>query len=73
MKCKSTIRSILTHHRQNPTEIIEISRLKRDDNMNIDVKNKVSENIDWIHLVRDRVQWWALVNNVSIKGREFFD
>jgi hypothetical protein len=34
------------------------------------------EGVDWIHMARDRGQWWALVNvimNGSIKGGEFLD
>jgi hypothetical protein len=35
------------------------------------------EGVDWIHLLQDRDQWWALLNMEwtlgSIKGWEFLD
>jgi hypothetical protein len=26
----------------------------------------VSENVNWIHLAEDSVQWWTLVNNITV-------
>jgi len=37
MKSKSTIRSILTHHRQNPTEIIRFEAKDYGQNLRIHV------------------------------------
>jgi hypothetical protein len=28
------------------------------------LKENGCENVDWIHLTYDRVQWWAVVNTV---------
>jgi len=32
--------------------------------MRIDLKEIEPENVDWIHLVHDRDQWWTLVSMV---------
>jgi hypothetical protein len=41
------------------------------------VRKQCMRGVDWIHLIQDRDQWWALVNINdwlnSIKGREFPD
>jgi hypothetical protein len=39
-------------------------RLRWEDNIKIDHREMVWEGVDWIHVVQDREQWWALVNKV---------
>jgi hypothetical protein len=45
---------------------------KCDDKIKMYLKEMVSENVDWIHLARDKGQWRALVNTAmyssSMKG-----
>lgn len=33
------------------------------DNIRIEFKDLVCESVDWIHLIRDRLQWQVLVNS----------
>jgi hypothetical protein len=35
-----------------------------EDNIRMDLRQIGWEGVDWIHLVQDREQWWALVNTV---------
>jgi hypothetical protein len=46
-----------------------------EDNMNIDLEEIGSEDMDWSHLTQNRGQWRALVNESSgsIEGKDFFD
>jgi hypothetical protein len=39
-------------------------RHRWEDNIRIDIRGKVLEGVDWIHLAEDRDQWCALVNSV---------
>jgi hypothetical protein len=34
------------------------------DNIRMDLRERVWKGVDWIHLVQDRNQWWALMNTV---------
>jgi hypothetical protein len=34
----------------------------------MDLKETGCEDVDWIHLAQDRVQWWVLVNVVMSLG-----
>jgi hypothetical protein len=43
-------------------------RLRREDNIRMDLREIVWEGVDWIHLAQNRVQWWALVNMVMNLG-----
>jgi hypothetical protein len=38
-------------------------------NIKIDLKETVSENVDWIHLAQDSVQWPAPINGNGTWGR----
>jgi hypothetical protein len=35
-----------------------------EDNIKMNLKYIEWEGVDWIHLVKDRDQWWTLVNTV---------
>jgi hypothetical protein len=35
-----------------------------EENVKLDFKVVGCKDVDWIHLVQDRIQWWALVNMV---------
>jgi hypothetical protein len=35
-----------------------------EDNIEIDLRERGCEGVDWIHLAQDRDQWWDLVNTV---------
>jgi hypothetical protein len=35
-----------------------------EEKLKFDLRKIGLEPVDWIHLVRDRAQWWALVNTV---------
>jgi ribosome biogenesis protein Nip4 len=35
-----------------------------EDNIRMDLRGMGWEDAEWIHLVQDRDQWWALVNMV---------
>jgi hypothetical protein len=37
-------------------------RRRRVDNIKMDLKEIVYKSMDWINLIRDRDQWWDLVN-----------
>jgi hypothetical protein len=57
-----------------------LARLRRrwDDDTKTDVRETMWHGVDWIHLTRYMIQWWASVNLVmnlpySIKGDEFHD
>jgi hypothetical protein len=39
-----------------------------EDNINTDIRKTGYEDVDWIHLVKGRVQWRALVNTVMNIG-----
>jgi hypothetical protein len=39
-------------------------RCRRDGNIKMDLKRIMCEDVDWIRLAQDRVQWWTLVNMV---------
>jgi hypothetical protein len=39
-------------------------RHRWEDNIKMDLKETGFEDMDWIHLARDRDTWWALVNTV---------
>jgi hypothetical protein len=45
---------------------LEISRHGREDNNRMDLREIGWEDVDWMHLARDRNQWRALVNMVMI-------
>jgi hypothetical protein len=40
------------------------SRRRWEDYIGKDIMEIVWEGVDWIHLVRERDQWWALVNAI---------
>jgi hypothetical protein len=49
-----------------------------EDNIRMDLWRKGREGVEWMHLVQDRDQWWAIVNMLMnlqnfIKGGEFLD
>jgi hypothetical protein len=53
-------------------------RYQWEDNIRMDLREIVWEGVDWMHLVQDRAQWWALVGTVnepsgSVKDGEFLD
>jgi hypothetical protein len=40
------------------------------------LREKECESVDWIHLEKDKVQWWVLLNTtlnnqIPLTGREF--
>jgi hypothetical protein len=37
-------------------------RCRWEDNIKMNFKEIGYEDVDWIHLAQDGVQWWALVN-----------
>jgi hypothetical protein len=39
-------------------------RLRREDNIRMDLRGKGWGSVNWMHLAQDRDQWWALVNTV---------
>jgi hypothetical protein len=39
-------------------------RRRWEDNIRMDLRETVWEGIDWIHVIRDRDQWRALMNMV---------
>jgi hypothetical protein len=52
-------------------------RRRLEDNIKTDLKKVECENVDFVHLTQDRVEWRALVNTVvdfwsSIKGGEIY-
>jgi len=40
------------------------ARRRRKDNIRMDLKEVWWEGVDWIHLVQNGDNWWALVNTV---------
>jgi hypothetical protein len=52
-------------------------RQRWEDNIRMDLRERVWEGFDWVHLAQDRNQWQDLVNSdapsCSIKGMEFLD
>jgi hypothetical protein len=65
---------------RNPEEKrpVEETTCRWEDNIKMHIREIGYENVDWIHLAQDRVQWWALVSMVmtflsSIKCGEFLD
>jgi hypothetical protein len=43
------------------------------DNTEIDLIERVCEDVDCIHMAQDRVMWRGFVNTGSIKGGKFID
>jgi hypothetical protein len=43
---------------------LERSRCKWEDNIRMDLREIEWEGVDWVCLVQDMDQWWALVNKV---------
>jgi hypothetical protein len=43
---------------------LRISRHRWEDNIRMDLMEIGWEGVDWMQLVQDRDQWWALVNIV---------
>jgi len=43
-----------------------LGRIRRrwEDDSRMNLRETGCEGVDWIHLARDRGQWWALVNTV---------
>jgi hypothetical protein len=39
-------------------------RLRWEDNIRMDLREIVRGGVDWMHLVQDRDQWWAVMNTV---------
>jgi hypothetical protein len=39
-------------------------RRRREDNINMDLREIRIDGANWIQLTQDRVQWWAFVNTV---------
>jgi hypothetical protein len=39
-------------------------RLRREDNIKMDLKEVGWEGVDWMHLAQDNDQWRAVVNTV---------
>jgi hypothetical protein len=39
----------------------------------VDLRKIGFEGVDWGHFAQERNQWLALVNTVTVKGREFLD
>lgn len=39
-------------------------RHSREDNIKMDLRKKGSKDMNWIHLIQDSVQQWAVVNMV---------
>jgi hypothetical protein len=56
---------------------LERTRRRWEDNITVDLKEKVSEVVDRMRLAQDRDKWRSLVNTVmkfgSIKCGEFLD
>jgi hypothetical protein len=50
-------------------------RHRGEESIKIDLKYIGCEDVDWIHLVQDRVQWQTVVNMVMslIRGKEFLE
>jgi len=46
-------------------------RHRWEDNIKMDLQELGCGSMDWIQLVQDRDKWWALVNAVSMKWKEF--
>jgi len=42
----------------------ERPKRRYEDNIRMDVREMGREFVDWMHLLRDREQWWAFVNTV---------
>jgi len=43
---------------------LDRSRRRWEDNIRMDVREIGWKCVDWMHLVEDRDQWWALVKTV---------
>jgi hypothetical protein len=67
------------HERDEKAYKILVGRpsCKWDDNINIVLKERGYEGVDWIHLVLSSIQWQVLVSlqetSGSLKGKEFLD
>jgi hypothetical protein len=40
------------------------SRSRCENNIRMNLRETVWEDVDWVYLIQDRDQWWALVNTV---------
>jgi hypothetical protein len=40
-------------------------RRRWEDNIKMDLREIMFEDVDWIHWAQDRDRWWALVNTVT--------
>jgi hypothetical protein len=38
------------------------TRCRWEDNIRMNLREVVYEDVDWMHMAKDRDQWWALVN-----------
>jgi hypothetical protein len=43
---------------------LERPRRRWEDNIRMDFRETGREGVDWIHLTKDRDQWWTVVNTV---------
>jgi hypothetical protein len=41
------------------------SRCRWEDNINMDCRESVPEDVNWTHLAQGRVEWWILVNMIT--------
>jgi hypothetical protein len=50
----------------NSEETRPLQRTKHrwNDNIKIHVQEILCEGVNWIHVVQDRAEWWALANTV---------
>jgi hypothetical protein len=44
--------------------LLQLSRLRQEDNIKLDLKGTGCEKVGWIHLVQDRISWLALTKAV---------
>jgi len=56
-----------------PEWVIGMTSITWDDNIMADLKEKVWEDVDWIHLAQAKDQWRALKLYLSVKRERFFD
>jgi hypothetical protein len=43
----------------------ERPRRRWEDNIKLDLRERGIDEVNWIQLAQDRVQWWAFVNTVT--------
>jgi hypothetical protein len=62
----TAMRNVYTILVGNPEEKSPLGRLRRtcEDNIKIDLRKTLLEDVDWIHLTQDMDRWLALVNTV---------